>query len=158
AALLVIAGVLFGQAMDGILVGTVTDTSGSAIPNATVSATNRETNVKYTTVTNATGDYRLNNVTVGRYNISATTSGFTPITKADVLMELNHTTAVNLTLAVGAVTTVVEVQEAGATIDTSTAQLQSTFDARTAEDAPLAANSKVVNGAGIYNLSLLGAG
>jgi hypothetical protein len=158
AALLVMAGVLFGQAMDGILVGTVTDTSGSAIPNATVSATNRETNVRYTTVTNATGDYRLNNVPVGRYNISATASGFTPITKADVLMELNHTTAVNLTLAVGAVTTVVEVQEAGATIDTSTAQLQSTFDARTAEDAPLAANSKVVNGAGIYNLSLLGAG
>jgi hypothetical protein len=42
--------------------------------------------------------------------------------------------------------------------DTSTAQLQTTFDSKSAVDLPVAGASRVVNGAGIYNLSLLGAG
>ena len=73
-------------------------------------------------------------------------------------MELNHTTAVNLTLQPGTVSTVVEVQEAGATIDTSTAQLQTTFDSKQAVDVPLAGISRTLGTSGIYNLSLVGAG
>jgi hypothetical protein len=56
------------------------------------------------------------------------------------------------------VSTTVEVSEAAALLDTSTAQLQSTYDSRSAVDVPSAGISKIVNGAGIYNLSLLGAG
>src|SRR5439155_19833672 len=44
------------------------------------------------------------------------------------------------------------------TIDTSTAQLQSTFDAKTAVDVPLAGISRTLGTSGIYNLSLVGAG
>ena len=148
----------FGQALDGVLVGTVTDASGSAIPNATVTATNKETGVKHTTTTSTTGDYRINDVPVGRYDVNATASGFTPVTKGDVSVELNHTTAINMTLAVGSVTTVVEVQDAGATIDTSTAQLQTAFDAKQSVDVPLAGMSRTLGTSGIYNLSLTGAG
>jgi len=152
------APVSYGQAMDSILVGTITDSTSAAVPNANVTATNRETGVKYSTTTGSDGGYRINNVPVGRYDVTASAPGMATSTKADVVMSLNHTTAVNIVLQVGAVSTVVEVQESGAAIDTSTAQLQSTFDARAAVDVPMAANSKVVNGAGIYNLSLLGAG
>src|SRR6202044_1161317 len=77
---------------------------------------------------------------------------------AGVELQLNHTSSINLVLAVGAVSTTVEVTAAAASIDTSTAQLQTTFDAREAVDVPSAGLSRVVNGAGIYNLSLLGAG
>ena len=158
AALTVLAAVLFGQALDSVLVGNVTDSTGAAVPNATITATNRDTGVKYTTNTNSSGEYRVNNVPVGRYNVSASASGMATATKADVSMELNHTTAVNLALQVGTLSTVVEVEEAGATIDTSTAQLQSTFDSKTAVDVPLAGISRVVGTSGIYNLSLTGAG
>ena len=157
-ALLILTGALFGQATDSILVGNVTDASGSAVPNATITATNKETNVKYTTVTSSTGEYRIGNVPVGRYDVNATASGFTPVTKADVSLDLNHTTAVNLTLTVGTITTVVEVQEAGAMIDSSTAQLQTTFDSKQAVDVPLAGISRTLGTSGVYNLSLVGAG
>ena len=77
---------------------------------------------------------------------------------AGVQLQLNHTSSVNLTLSIGTVSTTVEVTEAAAMLDTSTAQLQSTYDSRAAVDVPGAGISKIVNGAGIYNLSLLGAG
>jgi hypothetical protein len=151
-------GNVFAQATDSILVGTVTDSSGAAVPSASITAANKDTGVKYSATTNATGEYRLNNIPVGTYNVSAAKAGFTTVTMADVQLQLNHTSSVNLALTVGTVSTTVEVAEAAALIDTSTAQLQSTFDSKIAVDSPLAGLSKTVNGAGIYNLSLLGAG
>jgi hypothetical protein len=123
-----------------------------------ITATNRETGVKSTTTTNSSGDYRLNNIPVGHYDVAATAKGFSTAMVANVELQLNHTVPVNLTLAVGSVTTTVDVTEAAAAIDTSTAQLQTTFDSKAAVDMGMAGISKVVNGAGIYNLSLLGAG
>jgi len=149
---------VYGQAMDSVLVGAVTDSSGAAVPDAAITALNKATGVKYTTVTNAQGDYRINNVPVGRYDVSATAKGFSTATMADVALELNHTATINLTLQVGGVATSVEVTAAAALIDTSTAQLQTTFTTNIAEDVGVAAFSKVVNGSGIWNLSLLGAG
>jgi Carboxypeptidase regulatory-like domain/TonB dependent receptor len=158
AALMMSSTALFSQATDSTIVGTVTDATGAAVPNASVTAINKETGVKHTSVTNSTGEYRLNNVPVGRYDVSGTAQGFATATLANVELELNHTASVNLVLPVGSVSTSVEVNEAPALIDTSTAQLQSTFSTMQAVDLPSAGFSKVVNGAGIYNLSLLGAG
>jgi hypothetical protein len=158
-AVLVILSVgLFGQATDSNIVGNVADASGAVVPNAKVVATNRDTNVKYETVANTAGEYRLNNVPVGTYNVVATASGFAVATVAGVQLELNRTSSVNLRMAIGSVTTVVEVQEAGAMIDTSTSQLQATYSAEDARNMPGAGISKLVNGAGIYNISLNNAG
>jgi len=159
--LLLLAGLAvlgFGQALDGTIVGTVTDASGAAVPNVAITATNKDTGVKYTTTATAAGEYRINDVPVGRYDVNATASGFTPMTKADVSVELNHISTANMTLTVGSVTTVVEVQEANAQIDTSTAQLQTAFDSKQSVDIPLAGISRVLGTSGIYNLSLTGAG
>lgn len=152
------AGLSFGQATDGIIVGKVTDPSGSAVIGAAVTATNKDTNVKYSSPTNEAGDYRLNNLPVGQYDVTATAQGFATATVARVQLELNHITGVNLTLSVGKVTTEVDVTEATALIDTATSQVQNTFNATQAIDVPSASFSKTINGAGIYNLSLLGAG
>jgi hypothetical protein len=153
-----LAALSFGQATDSNVVGVVTDATGAAVPGAAITVTNKDTGVRYTAVTNSLGEYRLNNVPVGRYDVSAAKGGFTTATIAGVQLDLNHTSSVNLTLAVGSVSTTLEVSEAAATIDTSTAQVQSTFDSHAAVDVPSAGTSKVINGAGIYNLSLLGAG
>ncbi len=158
ATFLVFTGLLFGQETASTLVGTVTDSTGAAVPNATIIATNRDTSVKYSSVTTSVGEYRINSVPVGRYNVSASASGFTTVTKADVITELNHTTSVNITLPVGSLTTVVEVQEAGAAIDTTTSELQTNFDSRASIDQPLAGISRTLGTSGIYNLSLVGAG
>ncbi len=146
------------QATDSNLVGTVTDASGAAVANAKVVATNKDTNVKYPTTSDTSGDYRLNNLPVGRYDVTATANGFAVRTIANVQLDLNHTGSVNLTLAVGDVTQTVDVTESAALIDTSTSQLQTIFDSNIAINSPVTGISKTINGAGIYNLSLLGAG
>src|SRR5260370_2628790 len=73
---------LLGQAIDSTLVGTVTDGTGAAVPNANISATNKDTGVKHTSVTNSSRHYRLNNVPLGRYDGSATADGFSKATRA----------------------------------------------------------------------------
>jgi len=159
AACLMAATLVFGQATDSNLVGTVLDSSGAAVSGATVTLTNKSTGVKVTTGTGTSGDYRFNNVPVGsNYEVAATAKGFTSAAVAGLQLELNHTATVNLTLAVGTVTTTVEVSEAAAMIDTTSSQLQNTFNSMQAVDLPIAGISKTVNGAGIYNLSLVGAG
>ena len=133
---------LFGQATDSNVVGTVTDSTGAAIAGAAVTALNKDTGVRSATVTNSNGEYRFNNLPVGRYDVSATSKGFNTATIAGLELQLNHTTSANLILQVGTV---------------ATAQIQTTYDSRNS-DLALAGSSKTINGAGIYNLSLLGAG
>jgi len=158
AAFALLTPAVYGQAMDSNLVGIVSDASGAAIPGATVVALNKATGVKSTTSTGGNGEYRLNNLPAGKYDVTASAKGFSTVTTADVALDLNHTASVNLTLQVGTVSSSVEVTAAAALIDTSTAQLQTTFTTNMAEDLGVAAFSRVINGSGIWNLSLLGAG
>lgn len=123
AATLLLTAAVYGQAMDSILVGTVTDASGAAVPNTTVTALNTATGVKYTATTNSAGEYRLNNLPIGKYDVSGAAKGFAAAKTTGVALDLNHTATVNLTLPVGELSQTVEVTAAAALIDTSSAQL-----------------------------------
>src|SRR5437763_10515182 len=106
---LVFASALFGQAVSGSLVGTVTDKSGAVIPNAKVVATNVATGVSSTTVTTANGEFRFPQLPVGNYNITASATGFTSATLNNFPVELNRQATAQLVMDIGAVTTQVEV-------------------------------------------------
>jgi len=71
---------LFGQASDGNITGAVLDATGAAVPNVTVQLLNADTGVKLNTKTDTNGTYRLGNVPIGRYTLTATANGFTPPT------------------------------------------------------------------------------
>ena len=129
------------QSTSGELVGTVYDPSGAGVPNATVQATNVDTNVSNTATTNDRGEYRIGNLLVGRYSLTATSSGFAPAKMAGIDVRLNATQTANLTLQVGQVSTTVEISAASVAIDTTTAQVQSTFDARQIVNMPIIENS-----------------
>lgn len=118
---------LRGQATDSNIVGIVADVTGAAVPNAEIVATNQETAVAYKTVSNGTGEYRLNNVPVGTYTIGATARGFAPASVSGVRLELNRTASINLTLSVAGTATTIEVSEAPAALDSNTSQLQTTL-------------------------------
>ena len=79
-AMLSLAGLSYGQAIDANLVGNVVDASGAAVPNATIEIQNTATGVKITTKTNADGQYRFNNIPIGIYNVTATAAGFATAT------------------------------------------------------------------------------
>ena len=60
---------LGAQVLYGSLVGTVTDASGAAVPGATVTATNKETNLARTAVTGDGGTFSFTNVLAGTYDV-----------------------------------------------------------------------------------------
>uniref|UniRef100_Q01XC9 Cna B domain protein n=1 Tax=Solibacter usitatus (strain Ellin6076) TaxID=234267 RepID=Q01XC9_SOLUE len=143
----------WSQTVSGDLVGRVLDAAGSAVPNATITATNTGTNVNTKGTTNTSGEYRIGNLPPGNYDISAAANGFAKATLKNVAVQLNQIATANLTLQVGTVTTSVEVTEAPAVIDTTTAQVQNTFSSKASEDLPTTSN-----GFGVLNLSMLNAG
>src|SRR5580704_7095457 len=153
--LLISTALLFAQANSGDLTGTVFDSSGAAIPNATVVALADSTGVRTTAQTNVGGVYRFTNLSVGRYTLTASASGFSSDTLKNVDVTLNNTITANLTLGVGTVGTTVEVSASAASIDTTTAQLQTTFSTKEVLELPQTSNNA---GSGVYNLALLGAG
>ena len=146
----------FGQTTDANLVGTVVDATGAAVPNATVTLTNENTNLKYTTKTDASGEYRFNNMLAGPYDVTASAMGFASNTVKGIDLQLSKTATANISLQVGAVSATVNVSEAGAVIDTTTAQLQQTFESREITDLPIIENANGFYGA--LNLAFLSAG
>jgi hypothetical protein len=146
----------YSQTIDANLVGTVVDSTGAAVANANIEITNTATGVRSNTKTNAEGQYRFNNIPVGLYNVTATSAGFATASLKNVDIQLSKTSTANITLQVGSVSTTVDVAEVGAVIDTTTAQLQSNYEARQIVNLPIIENSNGLFGA--LNLSLLSAG
>src|SRR5438067_6747350 len=140
-ALISVAPRAIAQTIDGNLVGTVVDPSGATVPNATVEITNTATGIKTTTKTGTDGLYRFNNLPVGKYDINVMASGFATSGLKNVAVELNKTATANVTMQVQGVTQEVAVVEAPSTIDTTTAQLQSTFDANQIVQLPIIENT-----------------
>src|SRR5438067_1510610 len=75
AILISLSGIASGQATDGNLTGTVLDSTGAAVPNAAVEAENVATGIKTRTTSGADGTYRLNNLPVGTYKVTASATG-----------------------------------------------------------------------------------
>ena len=143
------APAVFGQAIDGNVVGTVTDTSGAAVTGAEVTATNIATNVSVNGKTNGTGEYRFDHLPIGTYRITVKMNGFKTISE-QVDVQLNLTATRNLTLQPGATTETVEVSGTPPAIDTTTSQLQTTYESQLLQDLPSA-----TVGSGVLNASLL---
>jgi hypothetical protein len=140
-----------GQATSGDIVGTVLDSSGAAIPGASIKVTNSATNVTTTVQASSLGDFRVPNLLPGNYNISGTATGFATFTLKNFAVTLNSTSTARLILPVATTSSVVEVSaEAGVTIDTTTTQLQSSFESEELKSLPTASSAN-----GVLNLSLL---
>jgi hypothetical protein len=142
----------FGQAIDGAIVGTVTDSSGAALVGADVTATNVATNVTAASKSSSSGEYRFEHLPVGIYRISVKVTGFKS-TAEQVAVELNKTSTRNISLSPGAASETVEVSGTPPAIDTTTSQLSTTYEEKILKDLPSA-----TVGTGVLNASLLQAG
>ena len=150
---LFVVGVAQAQVISGDLVGTILDKSGAAVPNASVTATNADTGVKYTATANATGEYRFGNLPVGYYNVSATAASFATTTINGFHVELNRTSTLQITLEVTGTTTSIEVVGGVTALDTTTSQLSTTF-----ENTATSTFGAAASGSGVLNLSLMSSG
>jgi hypothetical protein len=150
-----VASQVSAQIISGDLVGTVLDKSGAVVPGASVEMVNVETGVKHTTKANGAGEYRINNLPVGTYTVSASAANFATTVVSGFVVELNKTSTLPIVLEIRGAVTTVEVSGITPSLDTTTAQLSSTFQDQELADLPSASRG---NGSGVLNLSLLGSG
>ena len=144
---------LLAQLTSGNITGTIYDPTGATVPGVRIVAHNTATGVEAGTTSTSGGDYRFENLAIGTYTITVTASGFTKAEVAGINVPLNQTVTTNVKLTIGQSSTHIEVTEAAAPIDTTTAQIQTTYDARQIGDLPSAST-----GSGVMNLALLNAG
>jgi hypothetical protein len=119
------------------LVGTVTDSSGSVVPGASVTAVNVGTQDTYETVTNAQGQYNIQFVRLGRYEITIALEGFQTFRATGVEVAGNQVVRTDAVLGVGALTESVTVEAASAVLATDRAAVSQTIDQRAVADLPM---------------------
>ncbi len=143
------------QQFYGTITGTVTDPSGAVVPNASVKVTNVDTNVTSTLKTNRAGVYVANSLIVGTYRVEAEAAGFKKAVADRITLEVGATPKVDLSLAVGRTTEVVEVTAANAAIlQTEQTDLGQTMDTSRLQELPTFSNA----GRRPYNFLTLAAG
>ena len=125
------AATAIGQSItSGSVTGVVLDPSGSAIPAATVTLTNAETNVVRKTVTNGTGSYQFGFTAPGTYGVEVRAEGFQTEQRSGIVVTAGQPTAGNFQLEVAAAAQQVTVTEGGAAIQTENADLATDFNAQ----------------------------
>ncbi|WP_263384445.1 TonB-dependent receptor [Granulicella arctica] len=143
---------LFAQATStGNIIGVVADSTGAAVPNATVTATNKGTNSSRTTTSNDTGQYRLDLLPAGSYVVKAEASGFSTAQANDLQLAVGASLTVNLPLQAGSVSTSIEVSTGNQLLDTEKTDSSSNITNEQINDLPL-------NGRDIANLAILAPG
>jgi hypothetical protein len=127
AAMVIVSRLAFAQATS-TFDGRIVDQTGAVLPGVTVTATNVNTGVVRTTVTNAEGAYSLPGLIPGVYNIKAELTGFGSPTREQITLPLNTTLTVDLNMTLGAVsetlTVTAEVPLVEVTQSTATSRLQ----------------------------------
>lgn len=141
-ALLVLAVALplgaIAQITSATIVGTVTDPGGAQVPSASVTARNVDTGLTRTVTSGVDGSYRLEFLPVGNYVVEVTaTSGFKKAFQGGIVLNVNETARVDITLEVGSVAEQVTVTSAPPEINTSTAEIGRTIQAEEIASLPL---------------------
>jgi len=122
AALLLLASVATGMAQErGSIFGTVSDSSGAAVPGATVQVYAATTSVTRTTSTNSAGYYIVGDLIPDQYSVTAEGKGFKRTTQPPFKLDVAQAARIDLRLEIGDVTESVSVQAAAPLLATSDA-------------------------------------
>jgi Carboxypeptidase regulatory-like domain len=118
--LLVLLGcsVVWSQGSTAQISGSVTDPSGAVLPGVEITATQTDTGVSRTAISNETGVYVLPNLPIGPYRLEATLPGFRTFAQTGIVLQVNSNPAINIVLQVGQLTETVEVQANAAMVET----------------------------------------
>lgn len=117
---------IHAQQTTGSIVGTVKDQAGAVVNAATVKATNVDTGFSRSAPTNGYGEYRIDYLPVGKYTVELEASGFRRFVQQNIVLNVDQTQTVEITLSVGAATETVEVTTAPPLVNTSDAVLGTT--------------------------------
>jgi hypothetical protein len=128
------------QAVKGSLVGNVTDSSGLVLPGVTVTITEVQTNISYSTATNESGNYTFSNLKDGVYRVVSELSGFKRVVRNDVEVPVNATVRADVKMEVGAVEESVTVTGESPLLQTDRADTGRIIESIHLQEVPLGYN------------------
>src|SRR5882762_1057424 len=145
AILLAFSGPAVGQAVNATLLGTVTDSSGAAVPNAKVLITETNTGISRTSQTNDSGNYVFPDLPPGTYRVTAELSGFKRESKAGIGLVVNSTERIDLVLQPGNVSETITVEVETPILQTERADTGRKLESVLTENVPLGNNRNFQN-------------
>ena len=142
---------MYGQATNGTILGTVTDTAGAVVTKANVDVVNVATGVVHATQTTDSGDFTVPYLAPGTYRVTVQSSGFQRALMDKVDLAVDQRVRVNVTMKPGAISEVVEVQANPVALDTDSAAVAQLVSSEQVDQLPL-------NGRNFLQLLFIGAG
>jgi hypothetical protein len=136
------------QADRAAVLGTVLDSSGAVIPDATVQLSSIQTGITRSVVTDRAGNYQFLNTPLGEYQVEAEIAQFKGVISDVFTVAAGARQRVDLALELGAATETVEVTGAALLIETDTSERSTVIGSTQAVDLPL-------NGRSYADLTLL---
>jgi hypothetical protein len=140
-------GSLLAQSDTGRITGTITDSTGAVIPNATVILTNTQTGTSQTVTSDSAGTYNFAAVMRGNYTVEASQTGFQS-EKQNLQLEVSQVANLPFKLATGSATTTIDVTSSEPIVDVSTSSTGAVIEGKQVDDLPL-------NGRNFTQLALL---
>ena len=125
----------------GSIAGTIADQQGAVVPQASITAVQSTTNATFKTVSGGDGLFAIHDLPIGDYTLTATSSNFSPLTIRNLHVNAGVTTdAGTLKLTVGASTESVTVESTAPILNTTEAQVSTSFDSVAVQSLPLNTN------------------
>jgi hypothetical protein len=134
---LCLAALIYAQDFRAVVSGRVTDTSGAAVPEVRVTATNVETGVASTSQSNESGVYTITALPPGRYQLTAEFTGFKRFVRDGLTFEVQGRPQIDITLEAGDVQSTVSVTAEAPLLETNSASRGGVITGRTLVDLPL---------------------
>lgn len=125
------------RAQTATLIGKVTDSSGSAVPGADLSLRNRNTDVAIKTQSNSDGEYSFRGLNPGTYEVRVEQRGFETLQRSGITLNVDTTTRLDMSLAVGRATETVEVNSDVNQLQPNSADISTDISSKQYDDLPL---------------------
>ena len=135
---------LFAQRDLATLVGTITDQSGSAVPNAKVTIEETDTGLKYEVTGANSGEYARPALKPGVYTITVEAAGFKKAVRKNIILTTGDRIGANIQLQLGEVTTSVEVGTDAPLLQTETTTLGTNVSSKQVSELPLGGQRNAV--------------
>ncbi len=136
--LLTFSPIAYGQAVYGSIVGTVTDSTGAAIPNAAVVVTDVSKGTTSTVTSNGAGEFAVDHMIPDVYTVKVTASGFKTFQQNEIRIFADSAAKVTATLETGAANETVEVSADDVPqLKTDRADVSTTFGSKEITDLPI---------------------
>jgi len=121
----------------GSITGFVKDPSGAFLPGAQVTLLRKDTNTRLTTTTDANGAYQFLQLPPATYSLAVEASGFKRVSVAEVVVQVDQVTRVDLALEVGNMSEVIDVASVAPILEADKSTLSNVVDSRVIASMPL---------------------